>query len=151
MAARKTYRDYLFVGMQAVLFLFFLLNVEILSSYLGWISYAAFALILVGAVLIALALLQLRTTLSPFPTPVSHGRLVTNGVFALARHPIYTGILLMAIGYSVYASSFLHYALTAGLIILFYFKSRYEEMLLLGKYPAYQQYRQRVGRFARWF
>ncbi|OAV42688.1 isoprenylcysteine carboxylmethyltransferase family protein [Lewinella sp. 4G2] len=147
---QKGVRDYVFVGIQAVLFglYFYYLQFSPLEANLPTIGGLGLAAI--GSNLIVMAILQLRTTLSPFPTPVADGQLITTGVYSLARHPIYVGVLLMGVGYAWYAHSSLHYLLTLALAILFYFKSSYEEKLLLSVYPEYAAYRQRVGRFLPW-
>ena len=54
-----------------------------------------------GLALVLLGSAKLGRSLSPFPRPRDQGRLVETGVFALVRHPIYTGMTLLAVGWSV--------------------------------------------------
>jgi protein-S-isoprenylcysteine O-methyltransferase Ste14 len=145
--ASKT-KDYLFVGIQFLLFGAYALEFPALGfgrpSVLGYVGLF-FALSGVGTGV--LALLQLNTSLSPFPTPVANGALVTTGVFAFARHPIYASLLMAAFGYALYSGSGYRLLVGVALLVLFYFKSSYEERLLSAHYPDYAEYRKRVGRF----
>lgn len=141
-------RDYLFVLTQFLLFLAYVFDVAALGFPLpDVLGYFGLFLALAGLCTCGLALLQLNKNLSPFPTPVRAGELVTNGVYAYARHPIYSGILLFGLGYGLYLGSGYKLLITAALLVLFYFKSSYEERLLAERYKNYPAYRQRVGRF----
>ena len=73
--------------------------------------------------------------------------LVTRGPYAIVRHPIYTGLLAMIIG------TVIVYGHIAGVVALpfvfwgLWIKLRYEEKLMLEKFPAeYAAYSQRVKR-----
>lgn len=141
-------RDYLFVLTQFLLFLAYVFDVAVMDfARPSGLGYLGLFLALAGLCTCGLALLQLNKNLSPFPTPVKSGELVTNGVYAYARHPIYSGILLFGLGYGLYASSGYKLLITLALLVLFYFKSSYEEQLLTERYEAYGDYRQKVGRF----
>ncbi|WP_234416259.1 methyltransferase family protein [Flagellimonas amoyensis] len=100
-----------------------------------------------GVVLGLVALLQINRKLSPFPTPVANGALITNGAFAVARHPIYTALISSGLGYALYRVSLFKMLTVLLLSILFYFKSKYEEQLLLQKFPSYQEYNERTRSF----
>lgn len=68
--------------------------------------------------------------------------LVTTGPYAVVRHPIYTGIILAALGSTIGVT--LIWALPLIFVgIYFVFSARREEQLMLeqfpGQYPAYQQ------------
>ena len=144
----RNQRDQVYVGLQVVLLLAYLLPVRwidvLIPPLIRWLALGVAAF---GSLLCLLALLRLGRQLSPFPTPVTGGRLMTTGVFAFARHPIYAGILIAAIGGSVFTQSAYRLLITGLLLVLFYFKSRYEEKLLLKQFPEYTDYRHRVGRF----
>ncbi len=146
--SKLTRRDYLFVSVQMLLFLLYAIVPESVPfeapdrvGPIGW------ALLVAGLLLVMAAVLQLNTSLSPFPRPVAGGGLVTSGAFAFARHPIYAGLLWAALGNALRAGSGGQLVVTCLLGSLFYFKSVYEEGLLLGEYPEYAAYRGRVGRF----
>jgi protein-S-isoprenylcysteine O-methyltransferase Ste14 len=67
------------------------------------------------------------------------------GLYGLARHPIYGGVLLLGLGWWLASSplALLPMALLAG---LFEAKSRREERWLVEHHPAYEDYRRRVRR-----
>ena len=105
------------------------------------------ALMVLAVVLVTAGFLALSSTLSVMPTPRQNGQLKTNGIFKLVRHPIYSGLMCVALGL-ICIDGFA----TAGLPSLLLFivlnvKARFEEKLLGQKYPDYSQYMQRVGRF----
>ncbi len=114
---------------------------------MGWLRYSGLILAGLGLILGISALLQISTKLSPFPTPVVDSRLLTHGAYAIARHPIYTSILTITLGYAVYDESLFKFIIFMALWILFYFKSNYEEQLLLEKFPEYSIYKIKTRRF----
>jgi protein-S-isoprenylcysteine O-methyltransferase Ste14 len=144
----KTYKDYLFVGIQLLLFAAYFIPIMIFSIKLAeWLRYSGLVVLGIGIILGALALLQLNTKLSPFPNPVSDSKLLTNGAFAIARHPIYTALISSGLGYAFYRESLYKMLIILILSILFYYKSKYEEHLLLQKFPEYKKYQNKTRRF----
>jgi protein-S-isoprenylcysteine O-methyltransferase Ste14 len=87
----------------------------------------------------------LGKSVSPLPKPPATAELKESGVYALVRHPIYGGILLLSLAWSLALSP---WALipTGALAIALVFKSRLEERWLIDRHPAYADYRQRVRR-----
>ncbi len=139
-------KDILLVTMQfALLFIFILIPGGIGPPLL--ITFVDFILVITGAVLLLVSLLKLNTSLSPFPTPRQSGTLITTGPFKYIRHPIYTAILLMALGIGFYAASYFKLMVAGALYFLFFYKSKYEEKMLQVKYPSYKYYMKQTGRF----
>lgn len=147
----KRLLDYIFVGVQALLFLiFFTLPARLAPLPVdgAWLAWTAFGL---GLLLVLLALLQMRSRLSPWPRPKKGAYLIRQGVFAAVRHPIYSGLFLMSSGWALLRQSTEQLIIAVLLLTWFYFKSRYEEKLLCRRFPAYPAYRQKTGRFfPRW-
>jgi len=141
-------KDYLYVGIQFVLFAAYIIPIQLwnFSAPMAF-AYAGAVLIVLGILLALTALLQINRRLSPFPRPVTHSKLLTTGAFALSRHPIYTGILLVTFGYSLYSASLYKLIISITLAILFYFKSKYEESLLIKKHEVYKTYQRQTRRF----
>lgn len=81
------------------------------------------------------------------PDPKANAMLVTSGPYRQVRHPIYSGVLLMALGASLLHGHPVGYILTVALFLLFSVKARYEESLLRQVYPDYAAYITRSGRF----
>lgn len=111
------------------------------------VRWAGPVLMLAGLVLALVAGLRLGRNLTPFPRPRPGGELVTAGVYAFARHPIYGGALLLAIGWSVVHLSVATLLATTLLWLLFEAKSRYEERALSDAYPGYRAYASTTRRF----
>jgi protein-S-isoprenylcysteine O-methyltransferase Ste14 len=144
----KSKKDFIYVGIQVVLFVAYIIPVNITKINIPeWLCYSGLLILALGIVLGIVALLQLNTKLSPFPTPVSNGKLITTGAYNIARHPIYTAIILAGLGYALYQTSCYKVLVTLGLMILFYFKSKYEEQLLFEKYLEYSDYKKKTRRF----
>jgi protein-S-isoprenylcysteine O-methyltransferase Ste14 len=144
----KSKKDYIYVSIQIVLFVAYI--IPIYTPNLNgpdWLRYSGLLILALGVVLGTLALLQLNTKLSPFPTPVTNGKLITTGAYYIARHPIYTAIILGGSGFALYQKSCYKVLITLGLLILFYFKSKYEEKLLSEKYLEYSDYKKKTRRF----
>ncbi len=141
-------KDKMYVFIQILVFLAWLPEFEALQfklpENLRWIALISAG---IGLLLILFAFLQLNTNLSPFPSPKQGAKLVTSGVFAFARHPIYSGILFMAFGLSIWFSSGYKLIISFLLFLVFYLKSRYEEERLVHRFPKYVIYRRETGRF----
>jgi protein-S-isoprenylcysteine O-methyltransferase Ste14 len=59
-----------------------------------------------GLIILLVALLQVNKNLTPFPTQLSEGTHIKTGLYKLVRHPIYSGIILAAIGFGLFQESF---------------------------------------------
>ena len=144
----KTKKDYIYVGIQLVLFVVYFLPIQNTNINLPeWLRYSGLLMLILGLVLALVALLQINTKLSPFPTPVTNGKLITTGAYSIARHPIYASVLAITLGYSIYTVSLFKFVIFVLLWMLFYFKSKYEEQLLLEKFSHYSDYKQKTRRF----
>jgi protein-S-isoprenylcysteine O-methyltransferase Ste14 len=66
------------------------------------------------------------------------------GVYGIVRHPMYGGVTLAALGWSLFALSPLGVLLSMGLFAFFDRKAAQEEIWLAEKYPGYADYKQRV-------
>ena len=141
-------KDKIFVALQFLVFLIWFIDLDAwhfrLSENLRGLALVFAGL---GLVLIIIAFLQLNTNLSPYPSPKRRAKLITSGVFAFARHPIYSGILFMAFGLSVWWNSGYKLGISFLLLLVFYFKSRYEEERLENRFPEYVLYKRQTGRF----
>ena len=105
---------------------------------------AGTALCAAGFIFVVLGSVGLGRSLSPFPRPKESGRLVETGVFSLVRHPIYTGLSLLALGWTVLWMSAAALLATVALFALFDVKARREERWLQEKFDSYGAYKARV-------
>jgi protein-S-isoprenylcysteine O-methyltransferase Ste14 len=140
-------KDYLFVTIQFILFGLFILNFDWNFGLTFFIKSIGLVFSIFGFLVALIAVLQLNTKLSPFPTPKENAVLLENGLFQFVRHPIYSGLLLLFYGYGLYLDSIYKIVITSILLLLFYFKTNYEEIQLERKFPDYIIYKQKVGRF----
>ena len=138
-----------FVALQAVLFV----AVAAGPRWFGGVGSSgagravAIAAMVCGLALALAAGLRLGRNLTPLPVPVADGRLVTSGVYALVRHPIYGGLLVLALGWGAFAGSLGTLVAALALWGLFEVKSRFEERALLARFPEYARYRAGTRRF----
>lgn len=89
----------------------------------------------------------LGRNLSALPEPLDTSELVTTGLYAQIRHPIYSGLLALGLGWGILRGSAGALGWTAALAALFHFKSAREEKALLARFPDYAAYRKRTKRF----
>lgn len=103
----------------------------------------AVLLVAAGALVLVLAARALGSGLTPFPRPAAGGELVETGPYAVVRHPVYSGGILIAAGISLALSPWALVA-TAVLAVFWALKASLEERLLLERYSGYAGYRERT-------
>lgn len=81
-----------------------------------------------------------------FPEIPQHGRLVVHGPYRWVRHPMYTSVLVITLAWMVEHPLPFRMALWVGLVVTLLVKLRYEEQLLLARFPSYEAYRRRTKR-----
>ena len=97
----------------------------------------------VGAAALVLGVASLGRSFTPFPRPLEGATLRQRGPFEHVRHPIYAGVILLALGWSA-AEAPLGLVPTALLATLFDLKARREEAWLDERYPEYADYLRRT-------
>jgi protein-S-isoprenylcysteine O-methyltransferase Ste14 len=114
------------------------------SDAIAWIGVV---LCIVGLLFCVWARFTLGRNWSGVVTFKGGHELITRGPYAIVRHPIYTGILIMIVGTVIV---FGHIAGIISLPFVFWglwIKLRYEEKLMLEKFPEeYAAYSHRVKR-----
>lgn len=115
---------------------------------IGWARLAAgVAAMAVGGWLAVRGFTDLGESLTPMPRPRANGRLVESGIYAHLRHPIYAGLTLAGIGWSVLTASLPAFLVALLLAAFLDAKARREEAWLLDHYPGYADYRRTSKRF----
>jgi protein-S-isoprenylcysteine O-methyltransferase Ste14 len=114
-----------------------------------WVALGGL-LIIAGLGLAAWGIIELGPNLSALPKPRRNGSLVQTGVYAQARHPIYGGLIIAAVGWALWHTSGLHLLLAGGLAFYLHAKALYEESLLRQRFPNYEAYRARTKRLIPW-
>lgn len=135
----------------------FMLEVLILTQFVGYniwkIPNASFLLSFLGLLMtlagLAICLIARKTlgdnwtNAYEYQVKKNHD-LITTGIYAIIRHPIYCGLTLMLIGAEMVAQSYLFISFFA-FFVAFYFQGRREEKILLAHFgQKYQDYMQRT-------
>ena len=110
---------------------------------IDWPPAAQFTGLITLGIGVGLALqgfLTLGASLSPLPDPKPGADLVTTGVYAGCRHPLYRAVLVCSLGVVIAWASLLHLMLLLALILVLRGKARREERALLLVLPAYASY-----------
>lgn len=103
----------------------------------------ASALGALAVVLLVVGSVNLGPALTPYPRPRDDAPLVDHGVYRFVRHPLYAGLLLTAVGWSL-ASSPLALLGTLALFAYLEVKASREERWLVDRHPRYLDYRRRT-------
>ncbi|MBB1077724.1 isoprenylcysteine carboxylmethyltransferase family protein [Rhodoferax sp. 4810] len=93
---------------------------------------------------------HLRDYLTPSPYPVEHNQLVSHGIYAIVRHPLYASLLFLGLSWTVYSLSLSHMFLLIVAGGFFDYKAGREEQWLTALHPDYANYAQRVHKFVPW-
>jgi protein-S-isoprenylcysteine O-methyltransferase Ste14 len=119
-------------------------------SWTGGYAVAAYAVgavsLALGLLLLAWAGLRLGASLTPFPTPRAHQDLKTTGPYALVRHPMYGGGILIALGWSIVFATLVGFGFAVVLAVFLDLKARREEAWLGERLDGYETYRERTPR-----
>lgn len=114
------------------------------------VAYFGGALMVVGGLLTFAGVVSLGRGLTPFPQPLPGSMLRTGGAYALVRHPLYSGILFVATGWSLTSLSPAGLLFDLALVVFFDRKAAREEIWLAGRFPEYPAYRRRVKKLIPW-
>lgn len=145
---KKTRKDFLFVGIQLLLFICYIFRFPNLDPSLHpFFQYSGLAIALVGFSISLLSVIQLGGSLSVFPSPKKGIQLIETGVYAYFRHPIYSGIIATTWGYGLFSENGSRLIIALTLLLLFYFKAQYEETRLQKKFTNYSNYQKKTWMF----
>jgi len=110
-----------------------------------WVIAAV--LLLAGSILGVAGALALRASCTPLPKPRPGAQLIQSGIYAHIRHPLYTSVMLLGLGWAVLWRSWPALVVALTLIPFFHAKARREERWLTKKFAGYSDYARRVPRF----
>jgi len=109
-------------------------------------SLAGGTLLVAGGAFLLAAVFRLRRHLTPLPYPTGGATLIQTGPYALVRHPMYAGGLVLALGWALAVRGWLTLLYIAVFLVFVCVKSRREERWLLERFPGYADYQRRVRR-----
>lgn len=113
----------------------------------AWTWAPAVALLVVGAWAGLAGKRALGAQRTPFPQPRPNAALVTTGIYALVRHPLYLAVMVLGLAWALGWRSGPALALCALQLPFFDAKSRREERWLRERFPEYLDYARRTRRF----
>ena len=117
----------------------------------GVVSGAVSAVLCLAGVLLLLAAFgSIGGAIQIAPEPRPGARLVTKGVYARLRHPIYTAIVILVVGLLLRKPTAVIGIGAAVVIAFLVVKVRFEEKLLLTRYPEYAEYKERTWGILLW-
>jgi protein-S-isoprenylcysteine O-methyltransferase Ste14 len=100
-----------------------------------------------GTGVISAGAIALGRSLTPFPKPSEKAQLVRHGIFSLIRHPLYTGVMLVSVGWALIWQSRPALFVALTLIPFLAAKALREEYWLRKRFPEYARYERHVNRF----
>lgn len=103
---------------------------------------------MLGSLVLAIkGFIDLGKNLSPGPRPVRNNTLVTRGIYSHIRHPLYSSLVVLAAGWSVFTHSWEAGAGTVALFVFLWRKSKVEEIDLKKIHPGYESHVNCTGAF----
>ncbi len=111
---------------------------------LSFLYYPGLLITIFASIIVVLGLIHLGRNLSVFPHPKDDAQLVETGVYALIRHPIYGGLILLVTGYGLMTVNAILIIYGFLLFVFFEFKTKREEKYLKLKFHGYASYQARV-------
>ena len=113
----------------------------------GWLRLVADIAFWTGVGLGVVAAISLGRALTATPVPNGSGELRTGGPYRFARHPIYSGVILIVLAIAARSGSWWKVGLAASTIAFFVVKTRWEEERLAEEFEGYDAYAATTGRF----
>lgn len=108
-------------------------------------NVAGSVLIFIALIILSIAAVNLRPSLTIMPEPKVGAPFITKGIYKIVRHPMYLGVILIGVGLTLIKYSLVGILFTVILIVDLKIKHRYEDRLLLEKWPAAREYQGKVG------
>ena len=110
-------------------------------------AIAGVVVVLLGVGVTGWGLTSLGEALTSYPQPLSDATLHRQGAYRWMRHPIYTGVMLVAFGWVLWWLSAAGALCALALAVFFDRKAAYEETWLRKRYKNYRDYARRVKKF----
>ena len=149
-AERIRRTGWMLVAIQAVLLIAFLLLPKRRGLFVppDVLDILGILLMVAGLALVLIAVLSLGAALTPTPVPQESAALRTSGVYGVVRHPVYVGILIAALGFTLAVGSIWQVILWVVLAAFLYGKAFWEDRLLAERHGvSWFDYADHVGGF----
>lgn len=138
------------VAAQALLLILFVLLPKRRSLFAppDFLDVLGIILMVGGIALVIISLVSLGAALTPTPVPQESAALRTKGIYSVVRHPVYSGILVAALGFTLAVGSIWQVLMWVALVVFFYAKAFWEDRLLAEKHGvAWFDYADHVSSF----
>ena len=112
-----------------------------------FVSLLGLSLMAIAGLLLLISFAALGNSLTASPLPKQRGALVTTGLYAYVRHPIYSALLLLSLGVVLDAGWWPQLVIALMLFLLLRIKAQFEESLLRKTYPRYAAYAAKTPMF----
>lgn len=110
------------------------------------VTVTGISLVLIGTGLRAWSIWTLGKYFSPHIEIKNNHQLIKTGPYRLIRHPAYAGNILQAIGIPLILNAYLSLGISVVLIILFLYRLKFEEEVLVREVKGYRDYIKRTDR-----
>ncbi len=141
--------SWVLVAIQGVLFIAIVVIPSSWGPSVPTLRLLGGALFVVGGVVSLAAAWFLGRALTAVPEPNGAG-MSARGVYGVVRHPMYTGVIIAALGVALFRGAVGAWIVAVVLAFFFEFKTRREERFLMIAYPGYRVYASRTGKFIPW-
>jgi protein-S-isoprenylcysteine O-methyltransferase Ste14 len=128
----RTALGWLLVTMQVIVLVVLLLLPWRAPSLVGLV--AGGAVCVAGVVLLLASFRRLGNALTATPVPIAGAGLRTSGPYRFVRHPIYSAVLLLTLGFLIAFGSAWSWIWGLAAVGFFWAKSRWEDRLLSAEY-----------------
>ena len=112
----------------------------------GIFPHGLVSLVLIGAgfLLGMWAMMEFRFRFNIFPELLKNSKLITSGPYRFVRHPIYTGVLLITLGFVINFFTLINVLVWMVLLATLLIKIRFEEKILIGRFGDYAEYKRKT-------
>lgn len=86
-------------------------------------------------------------TYTPFPEPKRESKHIQTGAYTFARHPMYTGIMMLGLALLLANPNFLSTIIYLLLLYVLDAKASVEEVHLQKMHPSYKAYKEKTKKF----
>lgn len=132
---------YVVIQFSAILLLIINTNINNIGTY-------SLILFIASAIIGVTAIINMKiSNLNIMPELKDNHKLATNGIYKYIRHPMYTSVILLCLGFLLTEITTVNIIAMLILTINLFLKSRLEEKLLEQRFNNYKDYKNNTYRF----
>tara|TARA_B100001079_G_scaffold268781_2_gene279817 strand:- start:314 stop:730 length:417 start_codon:yes stop_codon:yes gene_type:complete len=132
---------YVVIQFSAIFLLIVNANINNINTY-------SLILFIASTIIGVIAIINMKiSNLNIVPELKDNHKLATNGIYKYIRHPMYTSVILLCLGFLLTEITTVNIIAMLVLIIDLFLKSRLEEKLLEQRFNSYKDYKNSTYRF----